>query len=165
MRTSSYAKGDPRRLATGWLSRWPGGGSGGWFGSADDGGPATPSPGKGRPTEVHDRPDEAREHDDDHPDELVPHREHRLVRYFDHIDEAQIQTMMAASARTTMMTTGTRLMTRSSCCGMPRRRIPYRPMIEQRSYRTERERALRASILGALLGVLLALSSRGRRTS
>ena len=36
-------------------------------------------------------------------------------------------------------------------------------MTEQRSYRSESERAVRASILGAILGLLLALFVWGRR--
>jgi hypothetical protein len=36
-------------------------------------------------------------------------------------------------------------------------------MDEQRPYRTERERAVRASILGAFLGLMLAMFARQRR--
>jgi hypothetical protein len=88
----------------------------------------------------------------------------RIVRDLDHIDEgAQPQTMKAASARTRMM-----MMTDPSddtidlTRGASREGVA-KAMDEQRPYRTERERAVRASILGAFLGLMLAMFARQRR--
>ncbi len=46
-----------------------------------------------------------------------------------------------------------------------RLRIAYPPMSEPGSFPSEQERAVRAALLGALLGLFLALIAAGRRRS
>jgi len=112
--------------------------------------------------EVDDCADQAREHDHEYPDQSVAGLEHRIVRHLDDIDDGPDPEGEGRD------TDGEEDQYEES---VPHGRPPDEDVLvtlyptgvgEERSYPTERERAVKASLLGVVLGLALALFARRR---
>jgi hypothetical protein len=113
--------------------------------------------------EVDDGADHAGEHDYEYPDELVPSLEHRIVRHLDYIDDGPDpegegrDTDGEEDEYEESVPCHVDLPTRVCSDAYPT------GVGEGGSYPSERERAVRASLLGTALGLILALFARRRK--